>query len=365
MLFFTNRIIDVGKTNQSAFGTAFRPMDQVLGRATVTGSFDNAGKATWQLSDLHDKEGDDAMLAVLVTLFQGTRPVLLYIHGNNNTPAKAFYRCQRLQDLYGVDVLGFSWTSEGYLPSGNDPSASDQAQATIDDGDENSLEAVKEENVTENWISRKIAHYRQAKANAQDSTRALARFLRLVNIARNYANKQPLTVAVHSLGCHLLQKAIEMEGVQSSLASATNVVLLAACTSRSKHAVWVGKINPISQLFIVYNEGDSVLAGANIVDSGDVKLGVNPGEDLVQSPKARYIDFEGARTGFGGHGYFAARWNKKPNRDARKLFQEIFASRRDFEVGKKPKKIYPVGCNETRTVCYMGNAIADDSGTSG
>jgi hypothetical protein len=341
MLFFTNRIVDTGINNPNAFGAAFRPMDQVLGRATVTGSFDSEGKASWLLSDLHDKEDDDAMLAALVTLFQGARPVLLYIHGNNNTPAKAFYRCQRLQDLYEVDVLGFSWTSEGYLSNGNDPSGAGQAQASIDDEDENSLEAVKKENVTENRISRKIAHYRQAKANAQDSTRALARFLRLVNIARNYANKQPLTVAVHSLGCHLLQKAIEVEGVQSSLASATNVVLLAACTSRSKHAAWVGKINPISQLFIVYNEGDSVLAGANIADSGDVKLGVNPGEDLVQSPKARYIDFEGARTGFGGHGYFAARWNKKPNKDARKLFQEIFCLETRFRSWQETEKNIP------------------------
>jgi hypothetical protein len=355
MLFFTNRIVDVAKTNPSAFGTAFRPMDQVLGRATVTGSFDNAGKATWRLSDLHDQEGDDAMLAVLVTLFQGTRPVLLYIHGNNNTPTKAFYRCQRLQDLYGVDVLGFSWTSEGYQPDGNDLSGLSQAQAATDD-DENSLEHVKEQKVTKGWIYRKIAHYRQAKANAQDSTRALARFLRLVNIARNYANKQPLTVAVHSLGCHLLQKAIEMEGVQSSLASATNVLLLAACTSRSKHASWAGKINPTGQLFITYNQGDTVLAGANVADSGDIKLGVNPGDEKVRSPKVRYIDFEGSRTGAGGHGYFVAPWGDEPSEASYKLFKKLFTAQPDFEPGQWPT-IYPVGCNESRTVCYMGNAV--------
>ena len=360
MLFFTNRFVDVTKTDANAFGRGFRPMDEALGRATVAGSFSNAGNADWQLSDVKDKDSDDAMLAALVAVFGRDKPVLLYLHGNNNTPSKAFYRCQRLEDLYGVHVIGFSWASEGFQPGGSDLSELDTTRPETDE-DEDSLEHVKNDNVRTGWVYRKIAHYRQAKANAQDSTRALARFLRLVNIARNYANKQPLTVAVHSLGCHLLQKAIEVEGVQSSLASATNVVLLAACTSRGKHAAWVGKINPLSQLFITYNEGDSVLAGANIADSGDVKLGVNPGDDRVQSPKARYIDFEGVRTGFGGHGYFAARWGKKPSKAARKLFQEIFASRRDFEPGKTPKKIYPVGCNDTRTVCYMGTGAVDES----
>ncbi len=183
-------------------------------------------------------------------------------------------------------------------------------------------------------------------------------------MARTYANDQPLTVAVHSLGCHFLQKAIEVEGVQASLASATNVLLLAACTSRDKHANWVGKINPTGQLFIAYNEGDTVLAGANIADSGDVKLGINPGDEPVQTARTRYIDFSGANTGLGGHGYFAARWGKKPTRAALALFTKLFRSEQDFDVGTSPKPTYPVGCNASRTVCYMGNT-GGGGGTSG
>ncbi len=354
MLFFTNRTVVPAATDHTAFSAAFLPMDDKLSRATVDGTYDKKGRPSWALTDVKAHDDDAGIVEALVEVFRGKKPVLLYLHGNNNTPAHAFNRCHMLQTLYGVNVIGFSWTSEGLQPDGSDLSGLVAAKA-VEDEDEDAMASVKPGNASEGWVHAKIRRYRQAKANAQDSTPALARFLRLVAVARLYGNNQKLTVAVHSLGCHFLQKAIELDGVQQGLASATNVLLLAACTSNEKHASWAGKINPMGQLFIAFNNGDSVLLGASVADSGDIKLGARPGPDRVQSAKVRYIDFEGSGTGLGGHGYFAASWGKKPRKAAYKLFGKLFCASRDFEPNESPKKAYSVGCNEARTECYMGS----------
>jgi len=48
-------------------------------------------------------------------MFQGSRPLLVYLHGYNSTPAACFERCDRLQSLYGLEIVRFSWSSKKYL----------------------------------------------------------------------------------------------------------------------------------------------------------------------------------------------------------------------------------------------------------
>jgi hypothetical protein len=51
----------------------------------------------------------------LLPLFQQTRPLLLYLHGYNSTPAACFERCDRLQSLYGLEIVKFSWSARKHL----------------------------------------------------------------------------------------------------------------------------------------------------------------------------------------------------------------------------------------------------------
>lgn len=346
MLVFTNRVIDNG-SDQTAFTRRFEPGATTLGFAEPA-----RAAGGWTLSGIQRDSSDDAALAALVKLFQGPAPVLVYLHGNNNTPADCFERCTRLAEIYGTEVLGFSWTSEGFQPSGDDLAAIDLGGPA--DTGETSLGAVTALNRSEGPIQRKLRRYRQAKTNAQESVDAVARFLRLTATARLYAHQRPFTLAAHSLGAHLLQYALEVPGATESLGAAHNVALLAACTRAAGHRDWLAKVHPKGQVFVTYHQADSVLFGAFIADGNQVKLGADPGSNRLQSPALRYISFQNAPVGLGGHGYFVAKAGDKVPKRPRQLFARIFGSNRDLDPGEAPRKVYPAGCDGDGLTCYMG-----------
>lgn len=354
MLIITNRLVGSGNSS-TRLSAKFQPMGTDLSFVTATRNGD-----AMSVTGSGARADDAQLLQALLPVFQQGRPVLLYVHGFNNPPAVSIERCARLSEIYGVEVIGFSWPSEGKLADGSDqpnlPPGSDQ-----DGADDDDIADVRQDQRSEGWVQRKIRRYRQAKVNAQDCTDALARCLRLVATARLYANQQPVSVAVHSLGGHLLQYTLELSGVTESLGSTHNVALLAACCRSTGHETWVSKIRPKGQVFITYNKNDTVLLGATIADGGQAKLGLEPGPRLV-SPQVRYVSFTNAPMEAGGHRYFVAKRGKNVKPKAQKLFARVFGSKRDLEPGQSPKDVYPMNCDPDGATCYMANDLPSGEG---
>lgn len=350
MLVFTNRKV-VGTGNSSKYTTSFSPSGTDL-------SFAHAKKnsqSKWALGHLATDASDQAIIDSLAPIFGSNRSVLLYIHGNNNSPESCFERCALLDKMYGVEVVGFSWPSEGRLPDGSDlPGAHND-----DPGNEDELKDVKESNRKENKIVKKARRYRQAKNNAQDSVDALARFLRLMSIARLKTNAQPFSIAAHSLGAHFLQYTLEIESAREALGVAFNVALLAPCVRAAGHKDWLEKVHPKGKVFVTYNEGDSVLFGAYIVDGSQGKLGTDPGASLVQNGIVRYVNFTNSPMEFGGHGYFV--YNRLPKK-TKKLFSRIFMSLPDIHAGEHPRNVYQLGCDADGVTCYVGAPVNTGQG---
>ena len=349
MLVFTNRHT-TNATGPAAFDTHFTPRATALSCADVA----RAPGAGFAVQSLQSGLSDDAALHTLVPLFAGPTPLLVYLHGNNNSPAACFERCARLEEIYGVAAIGFSWPSEGLQADGSEPAA--QPNGADVSGGENELATVTAGNAGQGGIQRKIRRYQQAKLNAQDGIEALARFLRLVATARLYANQQPVTLAAHSLGAHFLQYTIDVNGAAESLGAMHHVALLAACCRASGHADWLARLHPRDRVFVTYNRDDLVLFGAYIADRNQLKLGADPGPKL-SSPKVRYISFTNAQNGFGGHGYFVRDAGSDVPAKPKKLFGRIFSSQADLqgsEIGN-PRKVYPLGCDADGLTCYMAN----------
>ncbi|MBT2304881.1 alpha/beta hydrolase [Variovorax paradoxus] len=346
MLIFTNRDMNGGAT-ESAFGTSFKQGSERLGLATVSRS----GKR-WSVSAADNDVDDADSKKALLPLFKGERPVLVYVHGNNNTPAKCFERCAKLEALYDVEVIGFSWPSEGYLSDGEPVPDVDPEEV---DGDEEELGSVKGANRKESKIRSKIYRYHQAGLNGKHSADALARFFRMIGAARLDANKQPYSVAAHSLGAQFLQYTMDIPAAAESLATAQNVALLAPCVRAIGHREWLAKIRPNSQLFVTFNDGDTVLAGASIADNGltgdtQLKLGTDPTADRFKVPYMRYISCSNAKVGGGGRGYFVQ--DKMPKKML-SVFGRIFRSKRDLEAGEIDRKIYGIKGDEDGLTCYF------------
>lgn len=295
-----------------------------------------------------DDDVDDAdATQALRPLFDSDKAVLVYVHGNSNTPADAVARCALLEKLYPVHVVAFSWPSEGHLSDGTQLPNTDAAG---NDG-ETGLKTVTQANRQVSKIHSKIARYRQAKVNAQDSTDAFARFLRMAGGVRLLVNRQPYSLAVHSLGAHLFQHALALPGANEAASTAHNIALLAACVRASGHRDWIGTVQPKGQVFIAYNQGDSVLGAASIADDRLPKLGTNPGPDLHRAPHMRYVSFTNSQSGLGGHRYFAL---EKTTKRHLRLFTRIFQSDTDIHADEHPRQVYAVGCDPDGLTCYMG-----------
>ncbi len=356
MLIFTNRAMNHGG-DESAFERRFVPGGTRLGFASV--SMATSGGGRFAVRDAQIDADDKTALDALLPIFRDDQPVLVYLHGNNNTPAACFERCQRLEALYGFQTIGFSWASEGFLADGSALPASASAPDNV--GDEQDLGKVRAANRTLGSIQDKIRRYHQAKTNAQDSVDAVARFLRLLGTARLHANVQPFTIAAHSLGAHLLQYTLDVPGGGESVGTAHNVALLAPCVRAAGHRDWLSRVTPKGQVFVTYNLGDSVLFGAYVADGSQTKLGTDPGMDRLRSPAVRYVSFSNASVGFGGHGYFVM--DDMPKKSLA-LFRRIFGSHRDIDLsqGEYPRKVYPVGCDEDGVTCYMAKPTEVDGG---
>ncbi len=344
MLIFTNRVTQA-QTGPAAFTKRFRPGMPLLSVAQVKRAGSGFG-----VTDLAADLDDDAALQRLVPLFSGPRPLLLYLHGNNNTPAACFERCARLQEIYDVEVIGYSWPAEGALASGDDPP--ELPAGNDDSGNEDSLRAVNTGNLGDNSIKRKKRRYLQAKLNAQESAEALSRLLRLLATARLYTNAQPVSLAAHSLGAHYLQHTLSQPGVAEALGAQHNIVLLAPCCRSEGHAAWVQRLRPRERNYICFNRNDLVLLGARYADGNDIKLGAEPGV-LAPGPQLRYIDFTRGEVDPGGHGYFVRKAGGKVPKWPQRLFERLFRSLDDLKEGQPPRKIYVQGCRADGLVCSM------------
>lgn len=350
MLIFTNREVGAG-TTPAAFGRAFKPGSSQLGVASVT----SAGSG-WKVSNQDADVSDEKALALLEPLFGGKKPVLLYVHGNNNTPTSCFTRVYKLQAVYpDAVVIGFSWPSEGFLSNGQPlPELSAAALVAASTDDENNLAGVTNDNRTKDTIKGRLFRFRQAQNNAKHSNESLARLLRLIAVVRLRTNGKPYSLAIHSLGTQLFQYALQADGATEAASAAHNVALLAPCVHTTGHKEWISRFRPKGRTYIMYNKGDTVLLGAIIANSGQAMLGIDPGTDRVKSSGVRYVSFSEARNNPGGHGYFV-----EPKNKALELFTRVFTSRIDFDVHESPKVVYPIGCDVDGTTCYM--AVPKDS----
>jgi hypothetical protein len=357
MLIMSNRILEQAGMPAARLSRRFVPGSDQLALAQV----EHLG-GQWQLSRAVAACSDAEARKALVSLMNGPKPVLVYLHGNNNSPESCYQRCADLAQLYGVEVLGFSWPSEGLLANGQ---SEDGGPLDDPDGEEALAAAKKKSAHKKGGLAGKARRYHLAKANAGSSTDAMARFFRLVAAAQLHAKKQRFSVAAHSLGCHFLKRTIEDEGSSAPLAAAHHIVLLAACCPDSGHTNWVSGLAPQGRVFITYNRDDWVLFGARVVDDGERKLGAEPAT-RASSDRVRYVSFTNAGTTLSGHGYFIKLAGGKKGKAAAKLFGRIFASLPDVAPGEDVGDVYPVRCEADGRTCYMGNqngvAVADLGG---
>ncbi|CAN5371160.1 hypothetical protein BH10PSE16_BH10PSE16_02800 [soil metagenome] len=119
MLIFSNR-----EHGDRAGASGFKPKPAAgaapLSLATLERmAQDTAGH--WRVSQIDSDVEDADSMRALLPMFQKSGPLFVYLHGYNSTPVACFERCDRLQSLYGLEVVRFSWSSKKHRLGECDP----------------------------------------------------------------------------------------------------------------------------------------------------------------------------------------------------------------------------------------------------
>ena len=122
MLIFSSREFE-GQAVRSAPNQQFSAdaSRQALAAPTYLPQTHQTAEVLWKMVQMDCDVDDVESMNELLPLFQQARPLLLYLHGYNSTPAAFFERCDRLQSLYGLEIVRFSWTSKKHRDDGFRP----------------------------------------------------------------------------------------------------------------------------------------------------------------------------------------------------------------------------------------------------
>ncbi len=354
MLIITNRIAVAGASDADAFSSAFAVDSPNLSVADATLNQGGGNAASdWTVSRLALNATDATIKARLGEVIKPGKRVLVYVHGNGYDYLECLKRCEALHNAFKLDVIGFSWPSEGHKPQQNLPLPPDCRKIAAD---------KKVTKVTFfKWLANTRSNYLQAKKNAVSSAVALTKALRLINdVLAQTGDAMAGTLSIHSLGNHLFWQAVTQNDANDAITHFSNVLLLAPCLDARDQEELLDPLLPQRGVYVTFNNDDWVLAGAQIAD-GDLKLGLKPGNTNSSNLHVRYIDFEGACKGAIGHRYFIDPKDLAVATTQR-LFKRTFSGEDDLQLGEPDTKVYPFHCDTQGRFCRMGLGTVDNMG---
>lgn len=235
-------------------------------------------------------------LTDLVKVTEDKDELLLYVHGHYKSFTDAASSGMKIQDLYDVAVISYSWPAMMNRSPG-------------------------------------AKNYLFSKENVEAGTAAFRELLGLIRdlrAARSLSGKEVhISLCLHSLGNYFLERMVKdslLSGLPEELFE--NIVINAAAVDQEGHSEWIDKLNIQKRIYITTNEKDFNLAGVKSFTDSGVQLGRRP--EPPHSEKAFYIDFTDA-VGFrfptgATHNYFTGKMALK-NRKIHQFFEDLFHGR--------------------------------------
>jgi esterase/lipase superfamily enzyme len=300
MYVVTNRAI---KTNtdklDELFGPKLNSPPDELRLAEITGSpgrfqFEicsetkamREGKAPWPSEKLF-KQLHERMLS------DKGKDVVFFIHGYNTTFLDAVKTAYQIEKKYNVEVILFSWPSDG-----------------------------------------KLLRYRGDKGDAVASHLALDRTLERLSL---YMNKyirssadvcgRGFSMMAHSMGNYLFKFLMKSSMYQGETLIFDNVILCAADVNEHDHTEWVEKIQVRNRVYVTINEDDRALAASRIKFGEKQKARLGHVATGKKAPSVIYLDFTNASGVKDSHSYFVDAEPLK-NAHVKKVFHTILHGQR-------------------------------------
>jgi esterase/lipase superfamily enzyme len=251
------------------------------------------------------------------------KQILVSVHGYNNDMKDVIERSRKIEDLYNVVVIIFSWPSNGdvfgYLDDKDDARASTGAFNKF-------LHLVSYYHQLFTSGQTKLLQQKAIEKNKQNQEKSRIDYVKL----QNKICKTSINLVCHSMGNYLLKYTmIPSENRALSKPIFDNICLVAADTNNKNHKDWVEKIEVGSNLYIVINENDSALKWSRRKPGEEQLARLGHHLKSLNAQNATYIDVTDYDGMDDSHAYFVD--VADTNDDLEKLFSDIF-------TGKKAEK---------------------------
>jgi esterase/lipase superfamily enzyme len=277
MYIVTNRNLQPKEVPEKRFGENFNqlgPNELRLAKA-------NKVNGAWQVEVLPDRlsYGGKEMLASEAVFLQTQEQMranktngIFFVHGFNTDFLGALEGGYRLQQLYNLEVLVFSWPSNGGGGLGS------------------------------------LASYKDDQRDARLSVSALDRCLEklALYLQKHIATHcgQKMTLAMHSMGNYLFKSLLQSSIYQGETLLFDNIVLLSADVNNKDHAEWVDRVKYRNRLFITINEADFALAASRAKGGEQQQARLGHWIKDLTSVNAVYLNFTDAPSMGNAHNYF-------------------------------------------------------------
>jgi hypothetical protein len=343
MFLITNRDVDESKTGPDAFGGKINP----LGPNELRLAEANKVGGNWKVSILpdtctpamlksagikpeKDEQGNVApvyasryvaykLLLQLKALQKkkGVPPALaFFVHGYNNDVEAVLDRAQTFEDLYGVEVVAFTWPADGgglrglasYLSDKRDALSSvgalDRAIIKVDDY----LKEMNSERVGRIEAAATAEHEDDAAGWDGHFTREMTR-------------ECPFTVnlILHSMGNYVFKNYMSSTTYSGDRLVFDNVIMAAADANNPGHPEWVDRIQCRKRVYITINENDIALRASRMKAGEEQQARLGHWPYSLDSRRAVYVNFTDARGVGDSHAYFEGT-PAESNTDIRRFF---------------------------------------------
>lgn len=279
--------------------------------------------------DLDAKVGAPASLDAACRLYDQVRDrqkqILVFVHGYNNDMEDIVITAEKLERLYDVIVVIFSWPANGggvlsgtasYLDDKRDARVSTAALNRFFEKLHHYHAMLVEKEVEKLWA-------KAMKSDKKNNDKARSRYVRL----QQESCRVKINLLCHSMGNYVLKYATVPSDAAMVKPIFDNVCLVAADANNKDHHRWVEKIEARSNVYIVINENDSALKWSR-VKPGEEQL-ARLGHYLkgLDAKNASYIDVTHADGVGDEHSYFKDE-AVEGNAVLKRLFSDLFEGRK-------------------------------------
>lgn len=329
MFLITNRCIDETLKTVEAFGDTFNPKGplelrvaeatrengkwridflpdvctpQMLAAAGITPAADVAGNALPVYASRYVAQKLLLRLKARQKRIKSRAPALaFFVHGYNNNVAAVLDRARQFEELYGVEVVAFTWPSDGGGVAGVLSYKSDKRDALLSVGAFDRAiikldEYVKAMNADR--VARIESEATRAHGNDAESWDE--------TFARSMAQECPFTLnlILHSMGNYIFKHYLGSSTYSGQRLVFDNVVMAAADTNNEDHAGWVDRIQCRRRIYITINENDSALQASRMKAGEEQKARLGHWPYGLTSQRAVYVDFTQTEGVGDSHAYF-------------------------------------------------------------